>query len=74
MCTMVHSAGKDEPERPPSMDTVPRLPKIACAQPYSANPYEIDLSFRNVDLMAMEEQRRKLKRVVANILPGCSKC
>ncbi|WAR02839.1 hypothetical protein MAR_009397 [Mya arenaria] len=61
MPSMVHSADKNEPERPPSMDTVPKLPQLACAQPqaYSANPYEIDLSFRNVDIMTFQQQSRR---------------
>lgn len=57
---MVNSANKESPE-PASMDNVPKLPPLACAQSYSENPYEIDLSFRSLDIIAFKEQQRRRK-------------
>lgn len=57
---MVYSANKDSKELT-SMDNTPKLPPLACAQAYSENPYEIDLSFRSLDILAFKEQQRRRK-------------
>lgn len=57
---MVKSTSKEERFSP--MENVPKLPPIAGASSapsfqYSENPYEIDLSFRNLDQLAFGDQR-----------------
>lgn len=57
---MVNSADKDS-DILPNMDSTPKLPPLACAQVYSENPYEIDLSFRSLDMVTFKEQQRQRK-------------
>jgi hypothetical protein len=58
---MVNSANKDSENLTTNMDNTPKLPPLACAQVYSENPYEIDLSFRSLDMVAFKEQQRRRK-------------
>lgn len=58
LTSMVNSANKEKIRTSAEIENVPRLPPLQCAQTYSENPYEIDLSFRHLDILAFQEQHR----------------
>lgn len=58
--TMVIVKSPNKEEDFSLMETVPKLPPItgASSYQYSENPYEIDLSFRSLDVVAFQDKRR----------------
>jgi len=55
-----------------SLENVPQLPPLDCAQSYSENPYEIDLSFRQLDILAFKQQQRRSKSEFRNNMSLCT--
>ena len=55
---VVKSENRDDEFLP--MENVPKLPPIAkpVEYQYSENPYEVDLSFRSLDIIAFQDPRR----------------
>lgn len=67
MSDMVNSANKEKIRSSADIENVPRLPPLDCAQTYSENPYEIDLSFRHLDIIAFKQQQRYSKCVLLEV-------
>ena len=72
MTNMVNSASKDKMRMSSSLENVPQLPPLDCAQSYSENPYEIDLSFRQLDILAFKQQQRRSKSEFRNNMSLCT--